>query len=505
MKNLATKKTTFKLSLMSAALITMMVGSQAFAVDVYLSSNANTFVQGNNDSSAGNEGVFITSNSGSANPNAAMSLTTNGSISIQSGGQNTGTQVYDPNTYINSLGATGTGIGSGTTFIGTAGANTNIGAVGSTNTVLGTTSINATGGANTTIGTAGASTNAVSGFSNSISATGTGSNNSISALGANATNTISASGAGSSNIITGSTYINDSQASATNINTGTSTGAVTIGNRLDTTNLSGGTNNMGVSSAYNTANNIGTNSAYASTNTIGNTNSSTTINSYASNTQQVLKTGSATTQATSSGATALSVGGTGSVISATNSGVAGFVLQSNSGGGQKITVGTTTQDTAGVVVVNAAGNANGVVANQNSATLSGGNGSGATSLTMSNNVATFSNAASGAPIKVTGVADGTGAFDAVNYRQLQSVASGVAGTAAMANIPVATGANGKDFAVGVGLGNYMGQTSVALGGSYRIMEGAYVKASVASSNTNNGYSMGSSQNTVYGVGAGISF
>ncbi|OHC10328.1 MULTISPECIES: YadA-like family protein [unclassified Polynucleobacter] len=266
---------------------------------------------------------------------------------------------------------------------------------------------------------------------------------------------------------------------------------ISIGQDGTSTNLNGATNNIGVN-AYATTNNIGTGSV-ASVNNIGNTSAATTINSYAGNAASTLANNQATTTVGSASNLA--------TIQATNSGATGF----NVGPNGLISTGTTNQSAAGIVVVNAAGNSNGFVANQNLAVMSGGNGAGATSLTMSNNVATFANVASGAPIKVTGVADGTGAFDAVNYRQLQSVASGVAGTAAMANIPIATGANGKDFAVGVGLGNYMGQTSLALGGSYRIMDGAYLKASVASSNTNNGYNAGSSQNTVYGLGAGISF
>lgn len=456
MKN-PSKTTTFKLSLLSIAVMTAFASGVASADNSY-GGNANTYVYGNSDNSAGNEGVFISSN---GNANAAISLTTNGAVSIQSGGQNTGSMSYDPSTYINtsSIG----GIGSGTTYIGTGGASTNIGRLGySTNTVSGYS-------------------NTIEGYSNTIQ--------------------------GYSNTITGDTYINESTNAVTNINTGNSTGTVSVGNQANTTNLNSSTNNIGVNS-YATTNNIGTGSVQ-STNNIGNTTSTTTVNSYAANSQQVLQQNSATTQVTTngSGSTPLN-GGRGSILSATAVGGTGFVIQEKGQFGQQVNVnnvGTTTQDTAAVVVVNAAGNANGVVANQNQATLAGGNGTGATSLTMTNNVAMFGNQASGAPIKVTGVADGTGAFDAVNYRQLQAVASGVAGTAAMANIPVSTGANGKNFAIGVGMGNYMGQTSLALGGSYRIMEGAYIKASVASSNTNNGYSMGSNQNTVYGLGAGISF
>ncbi|MEI6608606.1 MAG: YadA-like family protein [Deltaproteobacteria bacterium] len=79
--------------------------------------------------------------------------------------------------------------------------------------------------------------------------------------------------------ITGTTSINASNNAVTNINTGTSTSAVTIGNSANATYINSATNNIGVN-AFATANNIGTGSA-ASTNTIGNTTTTTTVNSYA--------------------------------------------------------------------------------------------------------------------------------------------------------------------------------------------------------------------------------
>ena len=46
-------------------------------------------------------------------------------------------------------------------------------------------------------------------------------------------------------------------------------------------------------------------------------------------------------------------------------------------------------------------------------------------LTLNDSGATFSNAATGAPTRVTGVANGAGDFDAVNVRQFSAAVAGV--------------------------------------------------------------------------------
>ena len=115
---------------------------------------------------------------------------------------------------------------------------------------------------------------------------------------------------------------------------------------------------------------------------------------------------------------------------------------------------------------------------------------------MNDNGARFSNSANGAPVKVTGVADGTGDFDAVNFRQLKGVAAGVAGTSAMANIPQVD--QSKRFAVGLGLGNFQSMTAVALGASYRASENIAVRVSASTVG-------GVKKSTVVGAGIGVSW
>lgn len=417
-----------------------------------------------------------------------LTVTNTGSTTL-SGGTNTSTwTLQDTNA------AASGGIPAGTSL-------TTSGSGGGTTTQIQVTSgATSTNGANLTLGNSGSSqiTSMVGGAS-SVTSSNSGNIITTGDLGANeitggAGNTVTATtGNNTLTATAGSNIINANAASQSNTLSATGAGG--------SNNLVAPTNNIGLSGSFATTNNVGTNAAFSSQNNIGNTNSATTINSYAANTSQVMQQNSATTLV---GNQALGTG-TQSIVSATAAGAQGFVVVNNGGGGfsNQIQTGLTNQATAGVAVINSNGNVNGVVANQSQAVLSGGNGTGATSLTMSNNVATFGNAASGQPIRVTGVADGTQPYDAVNYRQLQSVASGVAGSSAMANIPLAT--QGKTFSVGVGLGSYMGQNSLALGGSIRVNDYAVVKASVATSNSNNGYAAGSSQNTVYGLGGALSF
>jgi hypothetical protein len=100
--------------------------------------------------------------------------------------------------------------------------------------------------------------------------------------------------------------------------------------------------------------------------------------------------------------------------------------------------------------------------------------------------------------KITGVANGTATYDAVNFGQMQEVrkmlSAGIASTAAMSNIPLVDPS--KSFAVGVGLGSYDGQTSIAMGASYRLSPSAVLRGSVAG---------GSNSKTTVGAGVGFSW
>ncbi|MFT3847144.1 MAG: YadA-like family protein [Propionivibrio sp.] len=173
-----------------------------------------------------------------------------------------------------------------------------------------------------------------------------------------------------------------------------------------------------------------------------------------------------------------------------NSGGSGATVDQNG----KITTGIVDQSTASLTLTNGVGNTHWLIVTEKQATISGGTHS--TSLTLDDNGARFSNATNGAPVKVTGVADGTEDFDAVNFRQLKGVAAGVAGTSAMANIPQVD--QNKRFAVGLGLGNFQSMTAVALGASYRAAENVAVRVSASTVG-------GISKSTVVGAGVGISW
>jgi hypothetical protein len=147
---------------------------------------------------------------------------------------------------------------------------------------------------------------------------------------------------------------------------------------------------------------------------------------------------------------------------------------------------------ARVTVTNSLGNTHGLVVGESSTTLSGGTRS--TNLTLDDNGATFSNAATGAPTRVTGVANGASDFDAVNVRQFSAA---VAGVAASANIPGLD--TNKTTSVGVGMGSYMKAQALAFGGSYRFSDKGVLRASLAT-----GLNSGGGK-TSFGIGAGWSW
>jgi len=126
-----------------------------------------------------------------------------------------------------------------------------------------------------------------------------------------------------------------------------------------------------------------------------------------------------------------------------------------------------------------------------------------TTLTTTGNATIGGNASVGGTLnmngnKITNVANGTNPGDAVNFGQLQEtrkiLAGGIASATAMANIPLVD--QNKQFAVGVGLGGYDGQTSIAVGASYRINPTTVLRGSVGG---------GSANKTAVGVGLGISW
>lgn len=284
-------------------------------------------------------------------------------------------------------------------------------------TAITTTGSNTVTGATNSISATGSNT--VTGATNTISATGsntvTGASNAIEALAPNGSNTIRALGPNASNVIVGTTNVNVSENFASNINTGESQGNVTVGNASNVTQLNSAINYIGVAERYATTNMIGTGpGAFTSINEIGNRNLASKVTALAGN----------------------------STLSLMN-------------------------NNASLTVPNRTSNANGLDVNQGSSVMTGGSSDPAR-LALTDNIATFSRAATGAPITVTGVADGRNDFDAVNVRQF---ASAIAATAAMGNVPQL--AAGMDRSIGLGFGNYMGKTGLAFGMNLRSSNVAY--------------------------------
>lgn len=304
----------------------------------------------------------------------------------------------------------------------------------------------------------------------------------------------------------------------TNINTGNNTGAVTIGNSLNTTTIqsatntitgnansmtatttnaiNAATNNITATSANNIQgpiNNIGTNSASA--NTIGNATATTTVTATAGNASQALANNNATTSVT--GGVSQLTARTGVANVATSS----QVRLSNGGGANVDANGKLSASgaaaaapTVGVTLNNGYGNTSGLVVTERQASISGGTATtSATTLTMNDNGATFSRAATGAPVTVTGVADGRNDFDAINVRQF---AGAIAAVAAQANVPAL--AAGQDKTVGLGVASFMGKTGLALGLNMRGEENRTYKFTV-SGGLNGGAKL------VVGAGAAWSF
>lgn len=491
-------------------------------------------IYGNNDSSNNpSEGVFITSNAGYTGgagqipaDQSFISLKTNGTAWIGSrGGSGTVTSAFvevgSNRVFIDGGGAeitvdesvvinTGTSIG-GT--LGVSGATTTAGVTNTggwtqtgQSTLVGATSINATGAATSNIGTGGGATNIGSAASiNTI----------LGATNVTGTTTINASGGANTSIGTlNGTSINTLQGAANNIaatgnNTLTSTaGANAIsaqtGNSITTTTgnniitATAGANNITaatVNSIQGPINNIGTSSSSA--NTMGNALSTTTVTARAGNATQALANGSANTTVTG-GQSALTAR-----LNTANVPTTEQVLLSNTAGttvdarGKILGAGAAgyvdpQASTAAFTLTNGYGNTHGLVVTESQATLSGGTQS--TSLTLNDRGASFSNAQTGAPTTVTGVANGRADFDAVNVRQFSGA---IAAVSAQANIPALSA--DQDRNIGVGIGNFMGQSALAMGMHLRGSGNSVYKLTISSGLNSGG------NDAIVGAGAAWSF
>jgi hypothetical protein len=116
------------------------------------------------------------------------------------------------------------------------------------------------------------------------------------------------------------------------------------------------------------------------------------------------------------------------------------------------------------------GQSHGIEITQTSTIISGGTST--TTLTLDDDGATFADDVTGNPVKVTGIANGTSTYDAVNFGQLWSESkrldnridkaySGIASTAALTAIP--TPVPGKNVSFGLGFGNFESHSAIAFG------------------------------------------
>ena len=126
-----------------------------------------------------------------------------------------------------------------------------------------------------------------------------------------------------------------------------------------------------------------------------------------------------------------------------------------------------TPTAASLLVNTSSGASHGISIDQTSTVISGGTDS--TTLTLDDDGATFADEDTGAPVTVTGVADGVADYDAVNMRQYNKLEdrvddaySGIASVAALAAIP--SPVQGKNFSLGLGYGNFKSESAVAVGG-----------------------------------------
>jgi hypothetical protein len=117
--------------------------------------------------------------------------------------------------------------------------------------------------------------------------------------------------------------------------------------------------------------------------------------------------------------------------------------------------------TAAAVTGSGTGDAHGLTINTvtGKTVLSGGTST--SFLTLDDSGSDFSHQTTGAPSSVRGIADGTGEFDAVNRRQLNTAYAGIASVAALAALPQP--APGRHFSLGVGTSYFQGESGVAMG------------------------------------------
>ena len=289
--------------------------------------------------------------------------------------------------------------------------------------------------------------------------------------------------AGTSNILVHSTATGAGDVVEINGNTlltGTfeSTGNSDIGTDDDTTNTFG--------------------SGDDTTNTIGSATFGTTVTSIAASSSSTLAAGSAVSGVVADTGNGIGVSNLGGATEDV-SGQVGVVLagadtvspQIDANGQLSFGAAVAGESTASLTLTNGYGYTHGIVVTEDKVTISGGTQS--TSMTLDDYGVTFTDAATGDPVTVTGVADGIADFDAVNRRQLNMAFAGIAGVAAMTNLP--NPQPGDTTSLGFAFGGFEGESAFAVG----------LKSMIGNSTISGSFAYTSQQGTVVGLGAGWSW
>ena len=239
------------------------------------------------------------------------------------------------------------------------------------------------------------------------------------------------------------------------------TGATSVGGALAVT----GPSTLGGTLAVAGASSLGGNLAVAGATTLASTLAVTGASTLAST---LAVTGATTLRSTLGVTGAATLGSTLAVTGATTLASTVAITGATTLGSTLAVTGATTLAGAltangGAVISNGIVIASGAGAAGNTLVVDGtsirANGGG-TSLTLNSSGATFGGA-SGAPVRVRGIADGVSGNDAASFGQVRSTYRGIAGVSALAAIPAP--AAGKTFSVGLGYGRFKGEDAAAIG------------------------------------------
>lgn len=207
----------------------------------------------------------------------------------------------------------------------------------------------------------------------------------------------------------------------------------------------------------------------ATTNIIGNTNSDSAFIANAGSSSMTVIHGAL--DFGTSGGTSTLIGATQQVSGGASTVMGGSAARHvvmNDNGKMTVINGVAQEASTSMHITNGHGTTNGVMANEHTAAISGGTFN-PTTMALTDRGARFSDS-HGDPVVVSGVADGQGAFDAANIRQLDG---GIASIAALAGIPSPTA--GKNNSVGIGMGQHGSGMAMAVGGQSLVGDGLTIK------------------------------